>query len=66
MSGSLVSTCEYSVELSGTYKFLTALQTKLTGTSTLFKSTGNSCPTSETLSADFTVTSNGATVEAEA
>lgn len=66
LSGSLVSTCEYSVELSGTYNFLTALQTKLTGTSTLFKSTGNYCPSSEALSADFTVTSNGATVEAEA
>ena len=61
----LNSTCEYSVELSGTYKFLTNLQTKLTGTATLVKATGGSCVSSEALSAEFTLTGGGLALEAE-
>jgi hypothetical protein len=55
--------CEYETELSGTYKFKSPLESKLTGSPKLIKGS-EFCFTAETMSGTFTVTSSGVAVEA--
>lgn len=59
-----VGECEYKAQLSGTYKFKAALESKLSGGSELVKSTTGYCFAAETMSGNFTVTSSGSAVEA--
>jgi hypothetical protein len=61
---SLMGTCEYEVELSGTYKLGVALNLALAGPVKLVKITG-SCPGDQSVSGEFQVTSSGSSVEAK-
>lgn len=64
--GSLYGSCEYEVELAGTYSKPPALlNLALSGTTKLVSTISGSCIGDETLSGEFTVTSAGSSVEAK-